>query len=328
MSKDRFDEYFLTLTQAKNHEKLGRDAQALEVFLEIIKTYSPDTDYAYERAVILLEKKLNYSKAKEICIQAIEKIKKGDLTGDLDFYESRLNRIDEKLSALVPKAQSKLPEYLKNHTFIALSLGYMAIALILSLPNKFSKFFFLVFAAISFLLIIEIFKNIKKKLTVKWQSLLLLAFLVATMGAASLIPPPEWTQFLSVGTFTTSTPLTSAPPSTSIPGSTEMNDDDLSILRNLLDSSYIIADYELYYSDRTMDLIVYLTPAASTDAAKEAIVALLKELNAIKGFEPGLNDRLGDLYKHYSVSITGYTSFGERIINAQVFRASQKIGWR
>lgn len=335
MGKDRFDEYYLTLTQAKNQEKLGMDAQALVIYLQIIESYSPDTDYAYERAVTLLEKKNDFEQAREICVKALEKIQSKDINGNASFYEQRLNRLEEKLKSLVVKKPSALPGFLKNKSTLALCLTYLVFAIILSLPNKFSKFAFLIFGAIAVVFLIEILRNLKHNVHIRLQSAILISALALTITSAAFVPPPEWPKFLMIQALSGGNGSEVLEPTQ---GTTkeeepdqepsEISDDDLDTLDKLLDKSYIITSYAINIDGKDIDLEVYLAASVSKDEAKTAITGVLLELNSIKGYDAPTDDRLGALYKYFSVSIKAFDSFGQTFLSGQVNRVSQKVGWR
>lgn len=336
MSKDRFDEYYLTLTQAKNQEKLGRDAQALTIYLQIIESYSPDTDYAYERAVTLLEKKSDFDQAREICVKALEKINAKDINGNTSFYEQRLNRLDEKMKSLTAKEPSALPEFFRNKSTLAFSLSYLVIAIILSLPNKFSKFAFLIFGAITVVFLFEILRNLKQNAHIRVQSLILVVAMAMTITSAAFVPPPEWAQFLMIQMLSGADGPEVLEPAQDTTKSDEepeqepsdISSDDLDTLDKLLDTSYIITSYTINIDGKRIDLEVYLAASVSEDEAKSAISGVLLELNSIKGYDAPTEGRLGALYKFYSVSIKAYDTFGQTFLNGEVNRASQKVAWR
>lgn len=339
MSKDKYDEYYLTLTQAKNQEKRGLEAQALDTYLEITVNYKPDTDYAFERAVLLLEKKEKFQQAKEVCLLALKRIAEDDMRGNVEFYKNRLEKIEEKHKNSKkdhPQDQSfQLPAYLRKNTFLALAATYLFISLILSLPDQIAKFAFLVFLAITTLLIIDIAKNIQNQVTIKLQSIILAVSIVATLSSASLVPPPDWAKFLSFQGFSQAAsdkPLESEPQEKddSETGDATIESDDLDKLKSLLEKDLIIADYILSIEEKRLYLTVYLAAGATKDEAKGAIASLLSELNSIKGFkrpEEG-DDRLGGLYKEIIASVDVFDSFGIRLMTGSSNRVSQKISWR
>lgn len=339
MSKDKYDEYYLTLTQAKNLEKRGLEAQALEVYLKITEEYLPDTDYAFERAVLMLEKRSDFEGAQAICHLALKRIKEDDMRGKVDFYTGRLERLSEKAKAQkTAAAKSDLPElpaYLKRNSSLALGLAYLVVSILLSLPDKLAKLAFLIFFALTLLLIVEVVKQVQKNLSIKYHSIVLLVAMVATLVSASLVEPPEWTNFVSFQGFRASGAapgLEATSPATTAkePGASEIDADDMDKLQSLIEKDLIIADYTLSVDGNRLDLTVYLAPGASENEAKKAISGLFLELNSIKGYSRpgGDDDSLGPLYKDVSASIDVFDSFGIRMMRGQLNRANQKISWR
>jgi len=112
---DRFNEFYMMQTQAKKFEQNGLDEKALETYLKIISEYAPNNDFSFDRAVALLEKKMKFSQALEVCEKTIALIEAGDLDGDAEKYRSRLARIRQKMAESgvaedSAKAGSKEPE--------------------------------------------------------------------------------------------------------------------------------------------------------------------------------------------------------------------------
>ncbi len=335
MGKDRFDEYYLMLTQAKNQEKLGFDSQALTIYLQIIDSFSPDTDNAYERAVTLLEKKRDFEQARQICVKALEKIRSKDIKGDTNFYEQRLNRIEDKLKETIIKPHSPVPTFLKSKTIVALIITYCVAALILSLPDKYPKFTFIIFTGTTVVFVIDVIRNALKNILIRLQIMFLIVSIILTIGSAALVPPPDWVRFPWNGEFyklTTAEVLEGPAPVTKKKPTekevTNISSEELDTLEQQIEKSYIINDYVLTVEEKNIDLAVFLAPSVSEDEAKEAVDGLLIELNSIKGYDAPTENKLGDLYKYFSVSIKAYDSFGVLLLNGQVNRMTQKIGWR
>lgn len=337
MSKDKFDEYYLALTQGKNLEKRGLEAQALEAYLAITQQYLPDTDFAFERAVLLLEKKMDFARAKEVSQLALKRIKEDGVRGNPEFYLNRLEKIEEKIAIKARDQKdattSGVPRYFRKNAFIAISLSYLVISVLLSLPNKIAKFSFLIFFAITGIFLVEVIKNLQKNIVVKWQTAVFSLCLLGTLLAASQVPPPEWTQFFSLDHFSgerISESQTNSASEAEDPSKSEITTGDLDMLSAMLDKDLIIADYQLTVDEKRLDLIVFLAPGATKDEAKSAVEDLFLELNAIKGYTSQNNsgDTLGDLYKSVSASIDVIDSFGQRLMRGQLNRANQRISWR
>ncbi len=337
MSKDKYDEYYLTLTQAKNLEKRGLEAQALETYIKITEDYLPDTDFAFERAVLILEKKLQFSQAMEVCQLALKRIAEEDMRGEVEFYQNRLTKLEEKHKVAVASQKktepSAVPQYFKRSTFFAVATAYILVSALLSLPFKLAKFSFLIFLAITGLLLIDIIKNLQRQITIKLQSFILVFALIVTIVSASFVPPPDWTNFFSFDGFSQvsdQSTLENPEPTEEETGDSSVGEADLDKLEALLDKDLIISDYVLSVDGSRMDLTVYLVVGATKDEAKGAISGLLLELNSIKGYSRPENgdEKLGNLYKDLSVSIDVFDSLGARMLRGQLNRANQRISWR
>jgi len=82
--------------KAKRLEKLGSDKQALEVYLEIHKNHKPNTYDSFERPIIILTKYRRYEEAIDLCEKAISLVKEGKISGTVDMFQRRLDKILER----------------------------------------------------------------------------------------------------------------------------------------------------------------------------------------------------------------------------------------
>ena len=90
-----FNMIFSKYTEARNIEKQGKEEEALSIYLDLLESYPPGTDY-YVRPCIILEKKREFTKAIEICDFAIENIRQGRFNADESEFEKRRERLVKK----------------------------------------------------------------------------------------------------------------------------------------------------------------------------------------------------------------------------------------
>lgn len=98
MNRNKLNEMYKLIEKAKILDRVGKENESLEIYLDILKNYTPNTSFCYERPAIILEKKKRYNEAREICLKAIELIESQKLGGTVDKFKHRLKRIDEKLA--------------------------------------------------------------------------------------------------------------------------------------------------------------------------------------------------------------------------------------
>ncbi len=325
MKHDRYDEFYMLQTKAKGLERNAKYEEALVVYLDILDNYFPDTDFSFERAVALLEKKNRIEDAQKYCQIAIERIKAGRMRGNIEFFNDHLAKYRTTTS---PQKKTNPTNFFKNKGLIIGVSIYLIFSILLSLPNKLHKMAFLTFGAITALLVFEIVKRLNNKISIKWQSVALTIFGVATLIAAMRIPPPEWTSFFSlkplsevgIGRVSTS----DAEDKKHLDN--QITQDDLEILENLYQNNLAMENYTLIIDDDTIQLTVYLKPATSEKTAKDTCFKILKELNNIKEYKSE-KDRLGDLYKHYETTIIIYDSNNILAYKGYVNQFTQKIKW-
>ncbi|MCK8058927.1 MULTISPECIES: hypothetical protein [unclassified Fusibacter] len=329
MKNDKFDEFYMKQTQAKNKEKMGRSSEALKLYLDIIENYFPDTDYSFEHAVLLLEKANRLDEAKSICTTALERIKSGEMKGNKFFFETHLLKIDEKTSSKKSDHHWDIPAFFKNRPLIVVSVFYLLAALIYSLPSKIYKFIFIVFIGVALVVLFELLKSARKSLSIKFQSIALIFSLFIAMAAAAQLPPPDWTNFFSLQS------ISEMNTETTIERSVAPNEDkdssissqDVDTLEAMFESDLVVSELYIEIDDNLISISLYLKPAATTEEAKNAVKSILLELNSIKGYERPDDNRMGDLYKDYSTQIQVFDSFSNRILRGQVRRFNQKLNW-
>lgn len=123
MNNEYFAEMHKLIEKAKNFERMGREEEALKIYLEIHEKFFPNTSDLFERPAILLEKRKRFDEAIQICEKAIKLIAEGKITGVKDNFERRIYRIksrsdyDGKLkssSGKVAKTKENKPEKIKK----------------------------------------------------------------------------------------------------------------------------------------------------------------------------------------------------------------------
>lgn len=100
-------EQFNLLQKAKRLEKIGNSSEALRVYLELHKDHTPNTFDSFERPIILLEKFKRYEEAVTMCEKAITLVNDGKISGTVERFEHRLERIHEKKGSLDQAGSSK-----------------------------------------------------------------------------------------------------------------------------------------------------------------------------------------------------------------------------
>lgn len=89
--------YYPFYEKARNLERAGFINEALDIYLNILKEFSPIETAYYERPAILLEKLKRYSEAIVICERAITKIDNIYFHANPDEFQHRINRLKKKL---------------------------------------------------------------------------------------------------------------------------------------------------------------------------------------------------------------------------------------
>lgn len=196
---DRFDQYYMMQTQAKKSEQLGNENKAIDLYLEIVKTYSPYDDYCFDRLSVLLEKNGRISEAIHICDSAFEKIQNSVIKGDKHKYEERLKRLHDKEKTLT--SHTKHPQRDKEDIDLHMpffrhitgrgtlySLALYGLVLAISFPNHWLRFIaMLLFLGFIDYLVISLINLSKGRKTLINMTLSLL-FLAATVFTSLQLP--------------------------------------------------------------------------------------------------------------------------------------------
>lgn len=96
MNNEYFAEMHKLIEKAKSFERMGREEEALKIYLEIHENFFPNTSDLFERPAILLEKRKRFDEAIQICEKAIKLIGEGKITGVKDNFERRIFRIKSR----------------------------------------------------------------------------------------------------------------------------------------------------------------------------------------------------------------------------------------
>ncbi len=323
MKKDRYDQFYMMQTQAKGLETKGAKQAALDLYVEIIENYFPDTDYSFQRAVVLLTEYGEVERAKAYCKLAIERIENAEMKGKRAFFERQLTHL--KADRAIKKSNERKLVTKKTLLRIALVVG----SALLSLPNRIFKFIFLIFLAIVCRLIIEIINRYRHKISFRPQSIALFGAALIAVGAASQIPPPQWTDFFSLEPLSKIAQNQSvrSADNTSVTSFNSIGDEDLKNLKRLTEDNLIAEDFDISVKGSAIILNIQAKETASSDALKSYAMRILAELNAYKD-KKSHEDRLGDLYKDYTAHITCFDSMQKVILRGQSNPYTLKIDWQ
>lgn len=152
---DKFNEFYMMQNQAKKFEQGGLDDKALELYLKIVEEYMPNNDFSFDRAATLLEKKFKYAEAIALSEKAIAKIKAGDLQGDVDKFQKKIDRMRQRAhsdadfqAAAVKKEPEEfnfgLPGFRSSKKLLMLlGSAYYALAAFSAYPDQLNTFLFL-----------------------------------------------------------------------------------------------------------------------------------------------------------------------------------------
>lgn len=93
-----FEKYSKSYEKARNLEKLGKENEALNIYLNILAKYSPIGTAYYERPAIILEREKKYILAANICKKAIKAINNPHFHATPEEFIHRLNRLNDKIA--------------------------------------------------------------------------------------------------------------------------------------------------------------------------------------------------------------------------------------
>lgn len=107
MNNEYFAEMHKLIEKAKTYERIGREEEALKIYLEIHERFFPNTSDLFERPAILLEKRKRFDEAISMCEKAVKLIQEGKITGIKENFDRRIARIKARSDYTGPKVTPK-----------------------------------------------------------------------------------------------------------------------------------------------------------------------------------------------------------------------------
>ncbi len=311
--KDKFDEMYLKLSGANNFYKQGNNVKALSIYLDIIENYYPDKDEPYKHACDILMAEKKYDKAKTIANKALKAFREDNIRGSAEYFKGVLESIDQsKKPVKESNVKKKRLNILDNKFMTYGSILLLILSVLLSLPDKLNKLFFLIFILVSLLLVFEIIKDIKKNVKVTSKSLVFVVFIVLTLYAGYKTPKEEWLNFFSVD-FTRSASTETSTASDNSSDAEKEDESGTKIVREDLDklekySERItgLESYLLKVNENRIFLRVNVYEGTGKERAKAIAIDLLQELNSMKDVPKASGNSIGDLYDKYNVTVKAY----------------------
>ncbi len=335
MIGDKFNEMYLKQNQAKNFEKKGNTEAALRAYLSVINDYRPNTDFPYVRACTIYMHKAKYEEAKALANIALKKLKEEEITGKAAFFADLLKKAEDraKPQTLNPENKYKLSFSSGKFTYVIFFIAAL-FGVLISLPDKLWKLFFLVFALFSLFFVVEIIKDLQKQLSIKLKVILLILSISLSLFGAIQMPPSQWWDFTkvpSISDLQNSGELEDESEKKSEKDSKEevpeINEKDLSDLRDWAKSEFELKKYNIKVKGNSIILTVEVAEGTSLKRGKEICESLLKNLNLLKGYDSPEKDKLGDLYKNYSVEVELLDASQARMAVGDMNKTTQKISW-
>lgn len=142
MNQQQLSEMFKLVEKAKTMERIGNENKALEIYLDLLENYTPNTSDAYERPAIILEKKKRFDEALKICEHAIELINDNKLGGTVSKFEKRIEKLKERMKTEAPvqnekkKTNFKFAFNFKNFAIIISIFIVVGVILYLFFPKE------------------------------------------------------------------------------------------------------------------------------------------------------------------------------------------------
>ncbi len=130
MNQHQLAEMFKLVEKAKTMERVGNENKALEIYLDLLENYTPNTSDAYERPAIILERRKRYDEALKICETAIELINDNKLGGTVAKFEKRIEKIQSKMDSSTTETRSSeasSPTSKINFKNIAIVVSFLAV---------------------------------------------------------------------------------------------------------------------------------------------------------------------------------------------------------
>lgn len=130
MNQHQLAEMFKLVEKAKTMERVGNENKALEIYLDLLENYTPNTSDAYERPAIILERRKRYDEALKICETAIELINDNKLGGTVAKFEKRIEKIHSKMDSSTNEtrnSEASSPTSKINFKNIAIVISFLAV---------------------------------------------------------------------------------------------------------------------------------------------------------------------------------------------------------
>lgn len=102
MDQQKLQELYKLHERAKRMERLGNDTEALNIYMEIHENYFANTSDLYERPAVILEKKHRFQEAIDMCEKAISLIQDEKISGTVEQFEKRINKIRARMEKEAP----------------------------------------------------------------------------------------------------------------------------------------------------------------------------------------------------------------------------------
>lgn len=339
---DRFDQYYMMQTQAKKSEQLGNENKAIDLYLEIVNTYSPYDDFCFDRLSVLLEKNGRIKEALHICETAVEKIQNAVIKGDKHKYEERLKRLHDKL--LVSTASLKKP--LKEKELFELhmpffrhvsgkgmlySLALYGLALAISFPNHWLRFVvILLFLGFVDYLIISLINLSKGRST--WINLSLSMVLLAATIFTSL-QLPEVKNYIALTEDQKNAQSESMVKESA--GDIKEDTDQPLIDAPLLEKARRTIELEpaldsvlMQLNGNTVEIQLIVIPGTEKPEAERLFKKLARNIGALateNGASPPSGDFYGGVYSTYSLDFVAIDTFDTPILKGSLIQTNLSI---
>lgn len=115
MDQQKLQEIYKLHERAKRMERLGSDTEALDIYMQIHENYFANTSDLYERPAVILEKKHRFEEAIQMCEKAISLIQEDKISGTVEQFEKRIEKIKARMEKDAPKkVENKKPSFRLN----------------------------------------------------------------------------------------------------------------------------------------------------------------------------------------------------------------------
>ncbi len=338
---DRFDQYYLLQNQAKKMEQSGNIQKAIELFSEVITSFQPYDDYAFDRLSVLLEKSQKFSDSIEVCNKAIDKIKSGDIKGDAHKFEERLKRLQEKKPT--PDATEKVireKEIVHLHLpFLSqikgikgiVGLALYAGAFALSVPDHWLRFL----AIVLFMGFIDYFISTLSNFVQNKRTLITmticLVFLTGALYASYHLPEVKELIALKENEKETSTETIvkeSAGTVVEDPDAAIIDDVLLEKARKTIELEPAYENCQLSANENTVTIELIVKAGTSADEAERIFKKLAKNIGSLaaeKGPTPPSDGNYGGVYDTYTMQFSAIDTFDTLLLEGSLHKSDLVI---